>query len=467
MKIKLWLALSLIANAALLGAFLWTSLQNSPKANAPKWVPPVPSPIPGHAENPVNSPATQTRQPANRPPFRWVQIETDNYGEYIANLRSVGCPELTIRDIVEADVNQQLFEARYSETLNQMQSFDYWRRGMDGAAAQTAIRDAIAALDSERIGFLRQLLGEDYFPRRTLVGCSPSELAARTPLGFLRSEQQETVLTLNEQFEAKALRIRSEISDPAEQRQALAANEQSRRDALATFLTAEELRELDLRHSPAADSLRRKLKNFEVSESEFRKLFELHQSETELQATTLDLHNPETLLALGQEQENLNTAYQELLGQERYVDWKRQDDRDWQSLKDIADTHRLGRDKIEEAYQLRQEANQEIVRTMLNQELNEEERLTLAATAQAQYNLEMETLIGEKATSDLGALPEPLSAQFIQPGQAFHMKLPAGMILQNSLDSILPGVINTEAEVSFEIRGPQIRTEPNPPANEP
>src|ERR1051325_7868593 len=38
--------------------------------------------------------------------FRWTQLESEDYRAYIARLRSIGCPEQTIRDIVIADVDK-------------------------------------------------------------------------------------------------------------------------------------------------------------------------------------------------------------------------------------------------------------------------------------------------------------------------------------------------------------------------
>jgi len=37
--------------------------------------------------------------------FHWSQIESTDYSIYVANLRSIGCPEQTIRDIITADVH--------------------------------------------------------------------------------------------------------------------------------------------------------------------------------------------------------------------------------------------------------------------------------------------------------------------------------------------------------------------------
>jgi hypothetical protein len=44
--------------------------------------------------------------------FNWSQIESANYRTYIANLRGIGCPERTIRDIITADVDTIYAERR-------------------------------------------------------------------------------------------------------------------------------------------------------------------------------------------------------------------------------------------------------------------------------------------------------------------------------------------------------------------
>lgn len=45
--------------------------------------------------------------------FHWSQIEAADYPAYIANLRRIGCPEQTIRDIITADVASLNQEKRY------------------------------------------------------------------------------------------------------------------------------------------------------------------------------------------------------------------------------------------------------------------------------------------------------------------------------------------------------------------
>lgn len=115
-------------------------------------------------------------------PFHWGQLESEDYRTYIANLRGVGCPETTIRDIIVADVHA-LYEPRYR-----------------GLATETAGSAAVAAaerhlarqrVEHEEAALLEVLLGSpshrppvqlsqsDVLPRRT-VGERPVTI----PLAF-------------------------------------------------------------------------------------------------------------------------------------------------------------------------------------------------------------------------------------------------------------------------------------------
>ena len=51
------------------------------------------------ADQPPNAP----RAPAPAEPG-WAQLESSDYVSYVANLRRIGCPEQTIRDIIVADI---------------------------------------------------------------------------------------------------------------------------------------------------------------------------------------------------------------------------------------------------------------------------------------------------------------------------------------------------------------------------
>jgi hypothetical protein len=50
--------------------------------------------------------------------FHWRQLESADYGTYIANLRKIECPERTIRDIITADIHA-LYERRHADLNRQ------------------------------------------------------------------------------------------------------------------------------------------------------------------------------------------------------------------------------------------------------------------------------------------------------------------------------------------------------------
>lgn len=50
-------------------------------------------------------PATTVPAKGEEKPFNWSQVESSDYRTYIANLRRIGCPEQTIRDLIVADVD--------------------------------------------------------------------------------------------------------------------------------------------------------------------------------------------------------------------------------------------------------------------------------------------------------------------------------------------------------------------------
>jgi hypothetical protein len=91
----------------------------------------------------ISSPDTLKAFPgANASAFRWSQLESSDYHAYIANLRSIGCPEQTLHDIIAADVDEAFYASR-REQLKQ-----------SGPASEYALQE----LNKEEAAFLDELL---------------------------------------------------------------------------------------------------------------------------------------------------------------------------------------------------------------------------------------------------------------------------------------------------------------------
>src|SRR6266571_2294266 len=104
------LAVSLTGNL-LLGVAYWLG-PRTPKPVEPTFETPSSVPL---AVQLVERVVTNTLTiPASPRLLDWRKVESEDYKKYIANLRAVGCPEKTIRDVIVADVND-LHRQRYRE----------------------------------------------------------------------------------------------------------------------------------------------------------------------------------------------------------------------------------------------------------------------------------------------------------------------------------------------------------------
>src|SRR2546425_12808899 len=112
-------------NLALLGWIICLHVTHSPRVtssvttNATITSTPVPQPKAAHNFPPQLVVARQATT------FDWRQVESPDYKEYILNLRAVGCPEKTIKEIITADVSD-LFSARRA-AITQTNHYEYWR----------------------------------------------------------------------------------------------------------------------------------------------------------------------------------------------------------------------------------------------------------------------------------------------------------------------------------------------------
>lgn len=152
-------------------------------------------------------------------PFRWSQLESTNYLTYIQNLRGIGCPEQTVRDIITADV-ESLYQAR-AQRLRQTQS--------DSSAELEMESQRLAA---EKASVIARLLGADATQLTAESSSAPSTNmrprngTAPTPLPLvwqdvdlsalnLNPDQKEAIASLRRDFMQKIGGANQDPSTPA------------------------------------------------------------------------------------------------------------------------------------------------------------------------------------------------------------------------------------------------------------
>src|SRR6267143_1193334 len=116
--------LLLIVNFGLLAGMVYFWLRNRPVAEE---VASTATEGGAGAEAPTNEPLviTNVQREVITNQFHWGQLESEDYRTYIARLRSIGCPEQTIRDIIIADLDK-LFAPKISLASGHRKNLKYW-----------------------------------------------------------------------------------------------------------------------------------------------------------------------------------------------------------------------------------------------------------------------------------------------------------------------------------------------------
>jgi hypothetical protein len=232
-------------------------------------------------------------------PFDWRQIESEDYRQYLANLRAIGCPDKTVRDIIVADVND-LFAIKAASVTSSNQ-YQYWKKEPMSRSEEQAkeLRDLYAqkreVLKALGVGAqnFADLLGEAF---RDTMEEREMELA------FLpESKRQQVKETLFEQ----ARRQMAEGNDVSR----YGTIELETQARVSSLLTPEEYKEYELRCSTDAQQLRGVLDAVALTEPEFRAIFDSWRS--------LKASSPGTA-EYREAAQTSETTVQQLLGPDRF-----------------------------------------------------------------------------------------------------------------------------------------------------
>lgn len=264
--------------------------------------------------------------------FTWRTVESSDYPTYIANLRDIGCPESTIRDIIVADVNQLYALKRATEIVTAEQQ--WWRTEPDPevvAAAQKRLRD----LDEERRALLTRLLGPNWDLTEATVAASFEPrlaIALDGPvLGALSADLKATVreITARQQQRLQAYletrRADGKLIESAE----LARIQQTTREELAAVLSPAQLEEYLLRYSSGAEALRAELgelRFFNASADEFRAMFRARDQFDQQIRLSYSGDDQASVTARKALEEQREQALRTALGEARYAEFTRLQD---------------------------------------------------------------------------------------------------------------------------------------------
>lgn len=393
----IWLTVSVVLNAVLLVAWM-------------RELRPVPLPSREVVRRPI---VTNLLRPIRtnvvwQPRFlSWKDIESEDYPTYIRNLRGIGCPPETIRDIIVADVDA-LFERRRQVEVPSL-SQQWWRLEPEPElVAQAVTRQA--ELETERRQLLTTLLGSGWeadLPRA--IGAGPDRDLEGPVLGRLSPDLRQQVRDIERRGRERRELL---IGEAKARGEPLAEAEQARleretRAQLAAVLEPEQLEEYLLRSSPAAQRLRQQLEGLEATPEQFRKLFRATDAiEVELGelGEASDAASARRRAVLASE---LEQAFERELGSARYLRHRLNQDTVFRQTWAAAERVGLAAEKLIPLYQVNQVAIEERNRVLADRSLTPDEQTRQLAELYEHRLGALRTLLGDEAFQKLQAEERP------------------------------------------------------------
>lgn len=355
------LLISICANV-LLGFAYW--FRAKPSANS---VNPVSIEQPKSAAKTKMKSITNTVAAAARS-LDWQSVESGDYEEYIANLRSIGCPEKTIRDIIIADVSE-LFKQR-AKSQESPKRFEYWKAG--NPLAGLFDEEAVAKnkeLAAEKRELLKTLLGENFAEDASFASLQTSDPMEQM-LDFLKPEQRTAMNELEQEFAGKLMKTVKDASrgDTGAMQKILAEKDA----AMLKILSPEEKFEYDLRLSQTAMIMRMGMGDFEPSEQEFREMFKLQKEHTDKYGMTGFGNRGGTVPASAKEE--FNNKMKAAMGEERFQHYQMEQRWAFDPLQNVAKEHNVPKQTAVKVYKLQTAAEAEAAKVRANDLLSPEQK---------------------------------------------------------------------------------------------
>ena len=272
--------------------------------------------------------------------FDWRMIESSDYEKYVANLRAIGCPEQTVRDIIVAEVQKTYGAKSAAVPLN----VNFWSCGPERRVAERSLEERRSELRAESRALLERLIGSDYATRagegsddlemqailRFVFGPLPDQVIERVSLALERSSS----LGREIQDRSKGIMLPVEKEQLSKLRQQTLASVQQ-------LLSSEQSDELTRRFATLR-LLDHGFGDFQVSAGELRQIAGLYVSVFGAPlAEAFDFPHDEEEEGKAAPKELFEKKLQDFLGQTRYADYKRDTDSDFKNMKALTEQQAL------------------------------------------------------------------------------------------------------------------------------
>jgi hypothetical protein len=328
----------------------------------------------------------------NQLPFRWAQLESEDFGIYIANLRAARCPERIIYDLIFHDL-ERLYETKKAA----LPSPDhFWRPGCVREAARQATEKRSRQMELEKRAVMRDLLGV-WWSKEAWDFWYDQGWAdiAETVVGFLTNEQVLEALTVyfDMQEASSNLSHECELCSEADERARQQTAYQRTVDSFAEIMSPAEFEEMALRICLMDQDLVK-----DGSQSEFR-----FGNGTEVRdfVKLVNRFKPffsKEFLGNQDEDESRQAQFQSELkkffGEDRFAAFERSQKAGYQEIWQFGQEQHLPPEIILKAWKVRETAEQELGYLSERADLSPAERAAAWAEVRQQTQTALAALLG-------------------------------------------------------------------------
>ncbi|MEW6303363.1 MAG: hypothetical protein AB1705_07835 [Verrucomicrobiota bacterium] len=392
-----WLAASISLNLGLASLIAWRVADRpAVSANAPEARPTIKRVV---ETNVVVQPGAVVRHD-------WRAVESADYRQYIANLRGIGCPEETIRDIIILDLNKQFIDRwRAAHPPKPFQYWDTSRSGVFFAAGRNTEereREQLQLeLNREKRELVRELLGVDLAEELAGYHMSNSRADLENMWTFLPPAKRGVVEEIRAKYNdlEQGIRVRADPDGrlSPELQQAIRDLRARREAELAQAMTPGELEQYQLRMSSTAANVRLALSAFEPTEEEYRRVFPLRRAYDEIYAEPgFDRTDPEQLRQRTEAYRQMEEQMRAMLTPDRFAEYQRSRENDYRDAHVFAKVWGLPRETVATLYQLKQAAVARMQELRADQALDANARQSALAAVAAEVETRLKGSLGER-----------------------------------------------------------------------
>jgi len=327
--------------------------------------------------------------------LNWQALESADYRQYIANLRAVGCPEQTIRDIIITDLDRA-YGQRIAKISAPSAGSRYWMRQYPTVNTRRELE--IKQIEEEKRSAIRELLGTDADEeahRRTGVPVPYDQ-----GFEFLAADKRARLREIDRQFKAQLSANDAHRAGWREQDWHLQHRDAWVRkdEAIKQLLSPAEFEEYEIRSGHHAAGLRVSLSAFEPNEQEFRKILQIEKDfgKDKSYIDPRELGVPEPSVPDPATEQQFQKALREALGEQRYAEYELSRDNNYAFLQEIVQGYELPKENARAVFDLNKTAERRASAIRTNPSLTADARAAAFQTLRSQIKEQVTSLLGDE-----------------------------------------------------------------------